>query len=320
MRVDRGLLGWGIFLVIAGAIPLAVAQGWIPSDIRWWDLWPLILVGIGLGILLRRTSLAPLGGLLVAATFGAIVGGALAGSGLPNLAGGCLGGTNGTPFAAQTGTLSGGSATVRLEMGCGDVTVASGSGSDWRIGGTSDGGRAPSIDRSASSLTARVDSTGNVFGARSAWDVVLPAAPKTDLTVTENAGSAHLGLAGMSLGRVDLTVNAGDGRVDLTGTTPSRLSATVNAGSAKIQLPSASMSGDLTVNAGSIALCTAPGTAHRIQTSDNLTAGYDYGGHGLVQSGNVWTSPGWDTATTRIDLTTSANAGSFQLDPQEGCQ
>lgn len=320
MRVDRGMLGWGIFLVIAGAIPLAVAQGWLPSDIRWWELWPLILVGIGLAILLRRTSFAPIGGLLIAATFGAIVGGALAGGGFPVFSGGCLGGSNGTAFAPQTGTLTGGASSVRLDMACGDVTVASAAGSDWRIEGTSDGGRPPAIDRSGSSLTARVASNENVFGARSTWDVTLPTGPKVDLSVSQNAGSARLGLTGMDLGQLEATVNAGDGRIDLTGTTPARLTATVNAGSAKIQLPAASMSGDLTVNAGSISLCAAPGTALRLQTNDNITGGYDYGGHGLVQSGNTWTTPGWDTATVRIDLTTSANAGSFTLDPQEGCQ
>ncbi len=320
MHIDRGLLGWGIFLVIAGAIPLAVAQGWLPNDIAWWELWPLILVGIGLGILLRRTSWAPLGGLVVAATFGALVGGALSGSGFPVFSGGCLGGTSGTAFPAQTGTFSGGTASVRLEMGCGDVTVAGASGTGWRIEGTSDGGRAPVIDRSGSSVSARVASSGDIFGARSTWDVTLPTGPTTDLTVAENAGSASLKLGGMALGQVGVTVNAGDGRLDLTGTTPSRLTMTVNAGSARIQLPSASMSGDLTVNAGSIAVCTASGTAIRLQTNDNITASYDYGGHGLVQSGNTWSSPDWATAKVRIDLTTSANAGSFTLDPPEGCQ
>jgi hypothetical protein len=280
----------------------------------------LILVGIGLGILLRRTSFAPLGGLLVAATFGAIVGGALAGGGFPTFTAGCLGGTSGTAFPSQSGTLSGGTASVRLDMGCGDVTVGTAAGSDWRIEGTSEGGRAPSIDRSDTSLTAEVASNGDIFGARSAWTVTVPTSPKVDLSVSENAGSARLGLGGMDLGRLDVTVNAGEGRIDLTGTTPANLSATVNAGSAKIQLPSASMTGDLTVNAGSIALCAAPGTALRLQTSDNITGGYDDGAHGLVQSGNTWTSPGWDTATVKIDLTTSANAGSFALDPQEGCK
>ncbi len=320
MSIDRGLLGWGVFLVVLGAVPLAVSLGWLPSDIPWWELWPLILVGIGASILLRRSSFAPVGGLIVAATFGAMLGGALAGGGFPVLNGGCLGGSSGTPFTAQTGSLPGSSATVRLEMGCGDLTATSASGSGWRISGTSDGGRVPTIDATSTSLTARVPSSGNVFGARSTWNVALPTTPRIALTVSENAGSAHLALTGANLESLDLTVNAGDGRVDLTGTTLTSIAAKVNAGSARIQLPAASLSGQMTVNAGSIAFCVPDGVALRLQANDNITASYDYDGHGLVRTGNTWTSPGWATASTRIDLTTTANAGSFALDPQGGCQ
>ncbi len=320
MRIDRGLLGWGVFLVVLGAIPLAITQGWLPSDLAWWQLWPLILIGIGLGILLRRTSFAPLGGLVVAATFGAMIGGSIASGSFPVFGGDCLGGTAGAAFPAQTGTLSGTTASVRLDMGCGDVSVASASGTSWRIEGTSDGGRAPTIDASGETVTARVASSGNIFGARSSWHVSLPSSPRQTLDVAENAGSANLVLGGIDLDRLQLTVNAGDGRVDMTGTTPGSLTGTVNAGSAKIQLPKASLTGNLTVNAGSIALCAPDGVALRLTANDNITASYDFEQRGLVRQGNTYTSPDWASATTRIELTTSANAGSFSLDPPEGCQ
>ena len=50
MRIDRSLLNWGVFLIALGGIPLAVDQGWLESDIAGdlGQLWPLILVGIGL--------------------------------------------------------------------------------------------------------------------------------------------------------------------------------------------------------------------------------------------------------------------------------
>ena len=32
MRIDRRFLGWGVFLVIVGAIPLAVRAGYLTSD------------------------------------------------------------------------------------------------------------------------------------------------------------------------------------------------------------------------------------------------------------------------------------------------
>ncbi len=80
MSVDRRLLNWGVFLVLLGGVPLAVAQGWIPRDTvaNAWELWPFILIGAGIGLLLRRTPLRGLGGFIVAATFGTIFGAMLA--------------------------------------------------------------------------------------------------------------------------------------------------------------------------------------------------------------------------------------------------
>ena len=79
MHVRRGALGWGVFLILAGAIPLAVRAGILSeaqvSDL--WTLWPMILIGLGIGLLLARTRVAFLGGLIVAATFGIMVGGLL---------------------------------------------------------------------------------------------------------------------------------------------------------------------------------------------------------------------------------------------------
>ncbi len=324
MRIDRGLLNWGVFLVLLGAIPLAVGQGWLPRDVRWWELWPLILVGIGIGILLRRTTVAPIGGLLVAATFGLMIGGALAsGPGFPIFGGGCIGGTSGTAFPSQDGTLGGQTATVRLEMGCGDLTVTTASGNAWRVTGTSDQGRTPSISRSSADLTVRSsdDQTiGGFFRARSTWEVTLPTAPRLRLSASVNAGSGRIDLGGADLEDLELSVNAGDGRIDLSGATALQLSLEVNAGSTRIALPDASLSGDMTVNAGSIAFCVPPDVALRLRTNDNITASYDYGRRGLVKTGNTWQSSGWDTATKRIDLSTTANAGSFALDPQGGCR
>ena len=67
MRINRSLLNWGVFLIALGGIPLSVDQGWLESDIAsdLGQLWPLILVGIGLGLILRWTPLAWLGGALV---------------------------------------------------------------------------------------------------------------------------------------------------------------------------------------------------------------------------------------------------------------
>ena len=98
MRIDGGRLGWGVFFVTLGLVPLAVRYGWI--DPAWfddiWRLWPLILIGIGVGLLLRRTAFAALGNVIVGLTFGLMIGGALAvpiNAGISCLPGGSDGGT-----------------------------------------------------------------------------------------------------------------------------------------------------------------------------------------------------------------------------------
>ena len=52
-----------------------------------------------------------------------------------------------------------------------------------------------------------------------------------------------------------MTTNAGSTVVDLTGATLPSFSWTVNAGSSELTLPSTSLSGSATVNAGSLGIC-----------------------------------------------------------------
>ncbi len=77
MHLHRGLLFWGLALIVAGATTLAVQQGYVDKDLvaNAWRLWPLILVAIGLAIILSRTPLAPLGTIAAAVVVG-VAGGA----------------------------------------------------------------------------------------------------------------------------------------------------------------------------------------------------------------------------------------------------
>jgi hypothetical protein len=325
MRIDRRLLGWGVFFILVGAIPLAVQQGWIPDDIAWWQLWPFILIGLGIGLLLRRTSVAPLGGLVVAATLGLMVGGLLAnGTGsFPVFNVGCAGGGGGTTFPQQVGTFSESSADVRLDLGCGDLSVATrADAAGWIVAGTSDGGRVPRIASAAGSLTVtEAEGSNAFFRPRSTWDVTLPTTPRIDLEATVNAGKGQLDLGGATIGEVSLTLNAGDATIDLSKSTIDHLNVTVNAGSGSIQLPDGSMTGSLTVNAGSVKMCAPTDVALQLTRNDSITSSDNYAAAGLEEvSAHVWQSPDWGSATKRIELSTTANAGGFTLDPEGGCQ
>jgi hypothetical protein len=320
MHVERRFVTWGLFFIAVGAVPLAVRAGAVPAGIRWWELWPLLLVGWGIGLVLGRTGAGVLGGGLVALTLGAIVGGVLtAGSGFAGFGTACDGA--GTGFASQTGTFGAATASVRLEPGCGTLDVATGS-DGWRVEGATPDGGVPEIDTSGDSLTVRAQDRGFVpFGVSggSHWTVTLPAGQAMDLAVTANAGTARLDLAGGNVTSASLTVNAGS----VTAVLPASLtsfSVTANAGSASLTLPSANVSGTITANAGSVALCVPPGTAIRIRLSDAVLGGNNFANHGLAQSGDTWTSPDYGSAPTRIDVSATANVGSVNLDPEGGCR
>src|SRR5512141_2102020 len=260
MQIHRRFLGWGVFLILAGSIPLAVRAGYL-SDVQLRDvggLWPLILVGIGVGLILSRTRYGFLGGFIVAGTFGVIVGGLLAGSIGVDFGCGSTRGT--TPFESRKGPLTAAAASVDIDLSCGDLTVGVASGTDWRVEGEDRDGTGPNLAAGNDSLrlTTR-DSNRGPFGAlgdRETWRVTLPDGPQLDTQVPLNAGSSPVNLAGANLGRFEPTLNAGSTTVDLGSVHRiSSLDVRVNAGSVTLTLPNQSVSGSFEVNAGSIELC-----------------------------------------------------------------
>ena len=315
MRVDTGYLGWGVFFIAAGAIALAVDNGYV-VDQRWWTYWPLLLIGAGIGLILRRTPFEALGGLVVAATFGVMVGGSLAGGfgGIGDVTGGvCRVGDEGTAFADRTGQLSG-SASVEVELDCGTVTIATIPGSGWAVRGTDDG-QGPEVSASDDELDVQPADDN----APSAWSIDLPTEPLLDVGLQLNAGQLQAAFGGARLAAVDLEVNAGQAVLDLTGVTDIEgIDVGVNAGEVGITLPSHAMTGGIEVNAGSVRLCAPNDVALRLQTEVVLGA-VDTGDSGLVAVEGGWESPGYDTAPTRIELRVQANLGSIRLDPSEGC-
>lgn len=322
MRVERSYLNWGVFLIAVGAVPLAIRAGLVPAGVRWWDLWPLLLVGWGVGLILGRTQLGLLGGVLVAATIGLIVGGALSTAGsIGGFAAGCGSGT-GTPFTPRTGTFTADRVEVDLDRGCGTLDVSAG-GTGWQVAGASSDGSGPDIVAAADALRVRSNGAGfNPFdsNAGAAWQVRLPANQTIDLSVSANAGTSHLALANSTLGRATLTANAGSTRADFTGAAIGSLTVTANAGDARLTLPAASLTGRLAANAGSIAICLPAGTGLRVSMSGSLLGGNNFEERGLVQDGDTWTTSDYGTAATKIDLSATANAGSITLNPDGGCR
>lgn len=328
MRLNRRVFGWGVFFLVVGLVPLAIQAGLIDEATvrRAWRLWPLILIGIGLGIVLERTAAAMIGSLIVAVTFGLMVGSVLAvGFGPVAGIGSCgfgmgIGGNQ--PFPAQTGSLAA-SSNVALDVSCGELTATTASGSDWRVAGSTGSGTTPRIDTAASRLSVRWPPSGGFSSAGSAdLKLTLPADPATTLSATINAGSARLQLGDAHVTGVELSVNAGAAHVDLSSAVgTSSVNASVNAGSLGLSLPAPDglLAGSLSANAGSINVCVPDGVALQIHSSSSLGSN-NFGSQGLTRTNDVWSNQLPGLSADRIELTTSANLGSITLNPEGGCE
>jgi len=326
VRIHRDLAGWGVFFVVAGGVPLAVQTGIIDPAVldRWWTFWPLILVGIGLGLIFTKTSLEMLGGLIVSGTLGLLAAGILTGGfgGIGDLPSGVCGpGGGGTPFPTRTGSFET-DAVVEVEVACGTVELATTDGQSWVVEGVDDTGLGPDITADPASLYIKPPDgdLGRFLGERDRWMVSLPTEQRLDVRLGVDAGSVVADLGSARLGEFDVELNAGQATVNLRDAVEiDSIDAGLNAGSLGLYLPAVSTTGTIEANAGSIRLCAPPGVALRLHTSDSVLSSYDFGSAGLVQVGDTWETPGYDTAVTRIELEIQANAGSFRLDPEEGC-
>src|SRR5258706_8846212 len=105
MRVRRGLLFWGLFLIPLGAVPLLVRAGVVDAATvaGAWRLWPVILIALGLAIVAGRSQLAVIGTAVTAGILGIAAGGALAtGSPWVGVLGDCANRPHRTAHADQT--------------------------------------------------------------------------------------------------------------------------------------------------------------------------------------------------------------------------
>jgi hypothetical protein len=326
--INRSLLNWGVFLIALGGVPLAVKQGWADESIAGdlWRVWPLIRVGIGLGLILRWTPMAWLGGAIVAGTFGLIFGALIAG-GVQGVSNACIGlGSGETRTTSESGPTSGTAFDLQLELSCGDVEVARGTTDEWSVEAQHDPDDRPVIEGSATSLHLRQgDGADELFvftqQRRSDWTIGLPASPSLSVGMTLNAATGTVDLGAGPMSRLGGTFNASDATLDLGGITtpePADLSLTFNASSGVLTLPVGSMTGSMTLNASSLTLCLPVDAGARLELESTL-ASDNLGGSGLTNVGDGWQTEGFDTAASRIDLSITSTVSSVTLERPEVC-
>jgi hypothetical protein len=319
MRVDRRLLGWGLFFILLGGIPLAAKAGLVAeASLREWPLlWPVLLIGWGLGLLLRGSRYAVIAGAITAVTFGVMGGSALAaGFGGVPFGAGCTTADPVKEFSTRSGDF-GSTATANIVFNCGTLDVSTADGTRWNIAGSDRDGVGPDVVSRLDSISIQSPNEGNPFsrtGGRQVWDIVLPRSPVLALGLTLNAGDGNLNLAGAALSTVSMTLNAGSMTLDL-GTTSQTgdVNATVNAGSAAITLPGGDRDMNLSLNAGSVTVCVPSGAPVRVAWSSALGSN-NFGDIGLVKvDDDTFTTAGFSSGQPHLELDVSANAGSFEL-------
>jgi hypothetical protein len=323
MHFDRRLLGWGMFFIFVGAIPLAVRSGFLDAErvSGWPSLWPVLLIGWGLGLLLRRTPVEWIGGGVTAVVLGLMAGGALATGfrGIP-IVSGCGGESQGTAFVTQRGPLATGG-QLNVDFNCGTITMAAADGSDWNVAGSDASGQGPRVETSGTGVSIETP-TNDLFGdsGRNTWTVGVPRTPQLGLGMTLDAGRGTADLAGASITSASLTVNAGSFRLDLASAAlVGDVNATVNAGEATISLPAGDRSANLSLNAGGIELCLPTDAAVRVRWAGALGSN-DLDEAGLTElDDDTWVSVGFVETAPHLELRVSANAGSFDLTIGEGC-
>lgn len=321
MRINRGLLFWGLGFITAGAVALLIQQNVLDRETMAgaWRLWPLILVAIGFSLIVSRTNLAPLGTVVAALVIGTIVGTAIAVG--PGFGTGC-GDTGSDPsLATQNGTFGADSASIDWQLTCGRVSVTTTDGTGWTARTGSTGNEPPRVTGEGDLL--KIDSASNNGGwfteGRDRWEIVLPRTPRYDADIHANAGRLDLDLQGARFAALDIQPNAADLHFRLDGASIDSFDLQLNAGSAQLTVSGATtLSGSIQLNAGSVELCAPSGTALRI-TASGTFFGADLEGNGLTHTGDTWESANYASAQQRITLAVRGNVGSFKLNPSGGC-
>ena len=319
MQINRGLVFWGVALITAGAVALAVQAQLIPADSarQAWRLWPLLLVVIGLAVIASRT---PFGA--VATLLAGLVAGGLAGTLVAGVPDGLSMGCGGEP--TESVTAEGSFATdgeVELDFSCGELEVSTQAGTAWSVVARHGSDEVPEIDSDTDSL--RVSAEGGGFigftDGRQAWDVVLPQDAALTLSVDSNAASSRLNLEDADLSTLAVDANAGEIDLALRGAEVRELSIDANAGSVSIEADEVTLlDGSIEMNAGSLELCAPDNLAIAITIEgENVTFSHNLDERGLSRQGDTWSS-GDGRAALRLDV--NGNAASFTLNPEGGCE
>jgi hypothetical protein len=290
----EGLVG-AIFMIGLGAVFLLANFGLIALNV--WQLvlrlWPVLLVAIGLDLVIgRRNVWASLAGLVLLL---AILAGALWLYGIRLESGQAL--RSQKVSQPMQGVQS---AEIVLENGAGDVYVHALSGSSELIAGQVESGRGRNVydDLTIQGSQARYQlretgaymTFGERFGEHS-WDLGLTTQIPLDIRYSQGAGNTDLDLSGLQISALKVDMGVGQTTVRLPAT-----------GNFDVGIDGA---------IGQIVVVVPEGMAVRIQSNTALANLSVPGGY--ERSERVYTSPGYESAENRANLTVGMAIGNVSV-------
>lgn len=282
-----------IVLVVVGLALLAANLGWLSWDglLRIAELWPLALVAIGADVLTRGRYRI----LIVAATLvGAAVLYALGGSALS------LGGSSPSTTTLTQGLEGASRAQVRLTTGVAELRVDIGAGGNLLASGSIRTGRGERVEQSfrveggtafLNLVSERAGPNFLLMTRSGAWDLALTDAVPIALDVDTGVGEAVLDLGNSNLARLELDTGIGAATVNLPGAGRYEVAVNSGVGAVTIRIPD-NMAARVAVSRG-VGAISIPS--------------------GFARDGEVYTSPGFETAPERVEMRVNGGVGAITV-------
>lgn len=283
----------GTVFVVTGVLLLLNTLGMLSWTVWWrlFEMWPVLLISIGLTMVFGHSRLSLLGPLLLVAAAGFAVW-------LP-VDGGGFEGTSKVFSAPLEPQIKQGQ--IQLEVAAGQVRL--GAGTEVATAVISESGRIPRWEYRREGDTAVVRLTS-------------PAVPQPRWFRLRHHQDWYTEVKISSSIPWEIDMNCGAGKIDadFTKVRLQRLTADLGVGKLDMSLGDTGEKGEITVEGGvgSVQIRVPKTVGLRVETSGGLNVN-NLAELGLTWDGKQWVSPNWNTASSRYDIKLSTGIGKVSI-------